>query len=319
MFVSYIDIRKLLVIFGAILACAMLIACTPEEEPTAKAHVALEQYIHAAAENRIEEAAEYFSAIEITEHDLTAAHAKSQEVARALHTTIQENGGLKSVVTTIAKDSYQPGWIRTVWINAVLTFKNGTTKTEHFALIEEEKGTWKIGSPFVTEQEEAITAYFQLLAEGRLDDARNFLSIEAIAKKMLGSVHSSFHSLSELVETTNDAILMEPIASQETKKQATRIQGNGGLDSVTTALVYRGSTTFPSGHGHKFLSKADVIIFIKYKNGNTESHKVKLIKNFHKWKIDISAAARRRSLSDKKTPATELRLISAEEAKKRTE
>ncbi|MCL2345606.1 MAG: DUF4878 domain-containing protein [Desulfobulbus sp.] len=132
-FSASIHARKLLALWGMLFAFAILAACSSQTpESVAK------NYIDAVAANRTEEAIGYYSLKDVKENDLTAVKGKLQMIVGQQYSSIQEHGGLDSVVTTLAK---QDG--NTARVDMELKFKNGKTKKDRLNLIQE-SGAWKI-------------------------------------------------------------------------------------------------------------------------------------------------------------------------------
>ena len=131
-----VAIRKLAAFFGAFCAFTLIAACS-SQTPESVAN----DFIKAAASNRVDEAVGYFSLENVKENDLTAAKGKLLMIVGQLYSSIQSEGGLDSVSSTLVDNNGKND--NTARVNVEMKFKNGKTKTEHFILAKE-SGKWKI-------------------------------------------------------------------------------------------------------------------------------------------------------------------------------
>jgi hypothetical protein len=125
--------RKPLALLGAFFAFALLAACSSQTPESVAS-----DYMKAVANNRIDEAIGYFSLEDIKENDLTAAKGKMQMIAGAQYSAIQEQGGMKSVSSTLLekKDNLAE-------VEVEVTYKNNETRKDRMTLTKE-SGAWKI-------------------------------------------------------------------------------------------------------------------------------------------------------------------------------
>jgi hypothetical protein len=110
----------------------MLCACGQSPEGTVK------DYFDAVAENRVEDAVNFYSLKNVKENNLTAAKGKLQMAVGAQHARIENNGGLASVKTKLVEQKDDEAKVE-----VEISYKNGQTKTDRIQLVKE-SGRWKL-------------------------------------------------------------------------------------------------------------------------------------------------------------------------------
>jgi hypothetical protein len=110
----------------------MLCACGQSPEGTVK------DYFDAVAENRVEDAVNFYSLKDVKENDLTMAKGKLQMIVGEQYSRIGENGGLESVKTKLVEQKDDEAKVE-----VEISYKNGQTSTDQIQLTKE-SGRWKL-------------------------------------------------------------------------------------------------------------------------------------------------------------------------------
>jgi hypothetical protein len=127
---SVSTIRKFFVL--GMFALVMTACSAPAPEDVVK------DFYKAVADNRTEDAANFFSLKDVKGSDLTAVKAKIMMVVADFQSRIQKHGGLDSVTTTLVKK--EGGTAR---VNVEIKYKDGKTEKQSMKL-EDASGKWKI-------------------------------------------------------------------------------------------------------------------------------------------------------------------------------
>jgi hypothetical protein len=110
----------------------MLCACSQSPEST------VEAYFDAVADNRVEEAIDFYSLKDVKESNLTTAKGKLQMIVGEQHARIEKNGGLASVKAKLVEQKDDEATVE-----VEISYKNGQTKTDRIRLVKE-SGRWKL-------------------------------------------------------------------------------------------------------------------------------------------------------------------------------
>jgi hypothetical protein len=110
----------------------LLCACGQSPEGTAEA------YLRAVAENRVEDAINFYSLKDVRENDLTTARGKLQMIIGEQYSRIKARGGLKSLTTNLVE---QEG--NEAKVEVEIRYENGDTEKANFRLTKE-SGDWKL-------------------------------------------------------------------------------------------------------------------------------------------------------------------------------
>jgi len=129
-----VNTRRLAAFLGVFFISVLVAACSPQTpESVAK------DYIKAVADNRIDEAVEYFSLENVKENDLTMVkNMKFHMIVGEQYSRIQSNGGMESVSASLVdrKDNLAR-------VDVEIKHKNGKTRNDTLHLIQE-SGKWKV-------------------------------------------------------------------------------------------------------------------------------------------------------------------------------
>ncbi|MCL2160808.1 MAG: hypothetical protein FWH56_02810 [Betaproteobacteria bacterium] len=252
----------------------------------------IESYIVAVMDKHVDDAIKHFSLADA--ENLTATKEKLLARIDHLHLTIQENGGFRSLSATF--DDKKDGIITaSVEINFM---NNGTGKT-HLSLVDE-SGEWKINSSPLPE-EKIAEDYIRAIADNRIDDAAQYFSAEKAKRGMrkgritesllpeeVRGMSSTRGVIAEIFEEANKASLLIAIAKFSAENLASSIQENGGLDSVLASTVDYSYDSTHENNRYNVTKMANVVVYMRYKNGKRGEEKLTLLEGWKKWEIDIT-------------------------------
>ena len=262
----------------------------------------IESYIATVMDKRVDDAIKHFSLADA--ENLTATKERLLTRIDHLHFTIQENGGFRSLTATF--DDKEDGIITA---SVEIDFMNNGTEKTQLSLVDE-SGEWKINSSPLPEEKTAED-YIRAIADNRIDDAAEYFSAEK-AKRGMGKrritesllpenvrgMTSTKGVIAEIFEEANRASLLIAIAKSSAENLASSIQENGGLDSVLTSTVDYDYDSTHENNRYNVTKMANVVVYMRYKNGKKGEEKLTLLKDWKEWKIDITDLVHQARLSN---------------------
>ncbi|MDR1462565.1 MAG: DUF4878 domain-containing protein [Azoarcus sp.] len=103
--------------------------------------------------------------------------------------------------------------------------------------------------------EDVVKDFYKAVADNRVDDAVAYFSLKNVKE--------------------NDLTTMKGKLQMVVGDTYSRIQNNGGLESITTELIEQQDDT------------ARVKVELKFKNGKTKNESTRLVKDSGKWKLHL--------------------------------
>ncbi|MDR1423871.1 MAG: DUF4878 domain-containing protein [Azoarcus sp.] len=103
--------------------------------------------------------------------------------------------------------------------------------------------------------EDVVKDFYKAVADNRVDDAVAYFSLQDVKE--------------------NDLTVVKGKLQMVVGERYSRIQDNGGLESITTEVVEQQDDT------------ARVKVELKFKNGKTKNESARLVKDSGKWKMHL--------------------------------